>query len=314
MHFRIQPGWPPPESLPARGVASPNGMPSPNWLYSLSGPCLEALLVAQFDAAEIEHAVLHGAEHLLAAAGAVALIERGDDAEREMQPGAAIADLRAGDQRRAVAEAGGRGRAAGALRDVLVDLAVLVWPGAEALDRGDDHARIELVDVLPGEAHAVERAGREILHQHVALLDQRVEDALALRVLGVDRDRALVVVEHREVERVRALHVANCPRVMSPTPGRSTLMTSAPNQASSCVQVGPDCTCVKSRMRTPVERLAVLAVRLARRPRQTIAVAVCLRCYALLRDLQLRRLSLDDAFFAALSFFVLSFLAIFLLL
>src|SRR5215831_1288301 len=42
---------------------------------------------------------------------------------------------------------------------------------------------------------------------------------------------------------------------MSPTPGRSTLMTSAPNQARSWVQVGPDCTCVKSRMRTPVSAL-----------------------------------------------------------
>ena len=41
------------------------------------------------------------------------------------------------------------------------------------------------------------------------------------------------------------------PRVMSPTPGRSTLITSAPNQARSWVQVGPDCTCVKSRTRTP---------------------------------------------------------------
>src|ERR1700746_2958026 len=38
---------------------------------------------------------------------------------------------------------------------------------------------------------------------------------------------------------------------MSPTPGRSTLMTSAPRKASSWVQVGPDCTCVKSRIRTP---------------------------------------------------------------
>src|SRR5690606_542708 len=27
------------------------------------------------------------------------------------------------------------------------------------------------------------------------------------------------------------------------------------NQASNCVQVGPDCTCVKSRMRTPVSAL-----------------------------------------------------------
>src|SRR5436305_527060 len=43
----------------------------------------------------------------------------------------------------------------------------------------------------------------------------------------------------------------SCPRVMSPTPGRSTLITSAPNQASSCVHVGPDCTCVKSRILTP---------------------------------------------------------------
>src|SRR5262249_36723780 len=39
---------------------------------------------------------------------------------------------------------------------------------------------------------------------------------------------------------------------MSPMPGRSTLITSAPNQASNCVHVGPDCTWVKSRMRTPL--------------------------------------------------------------
>src|SRR4029450_10653824 len=48
------------------------------------------------------------------------------------------------------------------------------------------------------------------------------------------------------------------PRVMSPTPGRSTLITSAPNQASSCVQVGPDWTWVKSRIRTPVSALVIM--------------------------------------------------------
>src|ERR1700730_1864499 len=47
------------------------------------------------------------------------------------------------------------------------------------------------------------------------------------------------------------------PRVMSPTPGRSTLITSAPNQANNCVQVGPDWTWVKSRMRTPVSALVI---------------------------------------------------------
>src|SRR5580698_2183540 len=42
---------------------------------------------------------------------------------------------------------------------------------------------------------------------------------------------------------------------MSPWPGRSTLITSAPNQARSCVQVGPDWTCVKSRILTPSSAL-----------------------------------------------------------
>src|SRR4029077_13305819 len=42
---------------------------------------------------------------------------------------------------------------------------------------------------------------------------------------------------------------------MSPTPGRSTLMQSAPSQARSCVQVGPDCTWVKSRIFTPSSAL-----------------------------------------------------------
>src|SRR5690349_2650989 len=60
----------------------------------------------------------------------------------------------------------------------------------------------------------------------------------------------------------------SCPRVASPSPARSTLITSAPNQASNCVQVGPDWTCVKSRMRTPskalvIEELLSLRTRLA---------------------------------------------------
>src|SRR5215510_7225713 len=168
----------------------------------------QPLLIAQLDAREVEHAVLHGAEHALPPPGADALIERADDAEGEVQTGAAVADLRAGDERRTLAEAGRGGGAAGTLGDVLVDLAILVGAGAEALDRGHDHARIGLVDVLPGQPHAVERAGREILHQHVAVLDQPIEDLLALGMLGVDGDRTLVAVEHGEIEAVGAFDVA----------------------------------------------------------------------------------------------------------
>ena len=183
-------------------------MPSPCWLYSVERTVREPLLVAQFHPRQIEHAVLHGTEHLLPAAGAGALIKRSHDAEREMQAGAGIADLCAGHQRRSVAKAGGRRRAAGALGDIFVDLAVLVRPRPETLHRGDDHARIELVDVLEGQPHAVERAGREILNQHVAFPHQTVEDFLALGMLAVDGDRALRAVEHREIKTVGAFDVA----------------------------------------------------------------------------------------------------------
>ena len=123
------------------------------------------------------------------------------------RPGSRVADLRAGHQRRAVAEAGGGGGAARALGDVLVDLAVLVGARPEALDRGVDHRRVQLLDALPGVAHAVEHAGAEVLDQHVARLDQPLQHLLALRVLGVERDGALVVVQHREIEAVRLGHV-----------------------------------------------------------------------------------------------------------
>src|SRR5665213_1602535 len=53
---------------------------------------------------------------------------------------------------------------------------------------------------------------------------------------------------------------------MSPTPGRSTLITSAPNHASNCVQVGPDWTWVKSRIRTPFSAFVIVLLRLVSAP------------------------------------------------
>src|SRR4051812_16471201 len=58
----------------------------------------------------------------------------------------------------------------------------------------------------------------------------------------------------------------NWPRVISPTPGRSTLITSAPNHASNCVQVGPDWTWVKSRIRTPLSALVIVLLRIVSGP------------------------------------------------
>src|SRR5438477_3634306 len=49
----------------------------------------------------------------------------------------------------------------------------------------------------------------------------------------------------------------NWPRVMSPRPGISTLITSAPIQAKSCVAVGAAWTCPRSTMRTPSRALLI---------------------------------------------------------
>src|SRR5262249_9351235 len=168
------------------------------------------------------------------------------------------------DERRTLAEAGRGGGAAGTLGDVLVDLAILVGAGAEALDRGHDHARIGLVDVAPGQPHAVERAGSEILHQHVAVLDQPVEDFLTLGVFGVAGDRALVAVEHGEIEAAGAFASAQ-------VAARDAADAGAPALDPAGAHIGEQLRAGRARLYMreienahAVERLAGLAVGLGR--------------------------------------------------
>src|SRR6185369_4655065 len=78
------------------------------------------------------------------------------------------------------------------------------------------------------------------------------------------------------------------PRVMSPTPGRSTLITSAPNQASSCVQVGPDWTWVKSRILTPVSALVIVLLSVLCLARASLAGVTGLKDLFLFREHALR--------------------------
>src|SRR5204863_5926679 len=58
----------------------------------------EPLLVAQLHACQVQHAVLHGGGNPLSPLGHGALVARGDDPERQMQPGTAVVDLGAGYQ------------------------------------------------------------------------------------------------------------------------------------------------------------------------------------------------------------------------
>src|SRR5207302_3012298 len=73
---------------------------------------LEALLVAQLDPAQVEDAVLHRHRNLLAPAGLLPIEQRGQDADREMHAGVAVAERRGADGRRAIPEPGRRGGAA----------------------------------------------------------------------------------------------------------------------------------------------------------------------------------------------------------
>ena len=86
----------------------------------------EPLLVAKLHAAEVQHRILHRARHSLAPAALLAMKQGRQDARYQMDAGAGIADLGAGHHRETVDLTGGRCRAAGALGDVLIDLAVLV--------------------------------------------------------------------------------------------------------------------------------------------------------------------------------------------
>jgi hypothetical protein len=121
-----------------------------------------------------------------------------------MHPGIAVPKRRPADSRRAVPESGRRGGASSALRHVVINLEVRVRRAfAEALDRTENEPRVELLKMLPGEAHPVHRTGREILDQHVGLADQLLHDRLAFRRLGVQCQRLLVAIERDEVQRIQ---------------------------------------------------------------------------------------------------------------
>ena len=71
------PGWPPPESLPARGTVA-------ELLVRVFGqrPASDALLVAHLDPAQIHHRIDHRDLDPLALAGAIALAQRREEAGR----------------------------------------------------------------------------------------------------------------------------------------------------------------------------------------------------------------------------------------
>ena len=162
-------------------------------------------MVPQADAKEVGDRVLHRDLDVLSASRPVPLLERREDPDREVHAGAGVAYRGPEEGRRAVRPSGHAHRSPHRLRDGLEALEAAVGaPGAEALHGGVDEPRIELLQHLVAEAEPVERAGREVLHEHVGPGHQLLEQGLAVSGLEVQGEALLVGVQHQEEQALAA--------------------------------------------------------------------------------------------------------------
>jgi hypothetical protein len=97
-----------------------------------------------------------------------------------------------------------------------------------ARDVADNQLRVLLAQGVVAQAQPVRRARRKVLHQHVRIGHQRIENLRGFRLLDIKRQAFLRAVG---------------PRAKSPVPGRSILITRAPRSASWRVQKGAAIAC-----------------------------------------------------------------------
>ena len=160
------------------------------------------------------HHVEHGlvqrdVDHLAAPAVGLAVVQRGQHADGAVQRGQRVTDADAAAHRHAPGLAGEVAQAAHGLADRAEAGQVAVGPGLPvAADAQHDQARVVARELLVGHAPALERAGAEVLDQHVGLGDQAPGDVLALGAAQVERDRALVAALHLPPHRGAVLHEA----------------------------------------------------------------------------------------------------------
>src|SRR6266851_3328100 len=148
----------------------------------------------------VNHRVLHRHLQPPAYAGAVALVQGGEDADRHQHAGAGVAERGAWFDRRTVAISGDADRAAGGLGDHVEGEVLLVRAAlAETLDLAVDDPWVQLLDDVVAEPQALDRAGRHVLDRDVGLLQHLLDDLETARRFEVEGDRFLVGVELMEI-------------------------------------------------------------------------------------------------------------------
>ena len=164
-----------------------------------------------------DHRVHQRHVDVAALAGVLALLQRGADRQRRIDAGEHVREGDAKPRRLAVRIAGDVHDAAHALHQQIVAGAGLVRAVlAEAGDRAVDQPRVLRRQALVVEAVLGEPAELEILDHHVGARRELLDDALAVRRLEVDRDRALAavageIVGRAETAAVLVLHEGRAP-------------------------------------------------------------------------------------------------------
>ena len=153
-----------------------------------------------------DHRLQEGGLHPLPFARALALQQRDEDADRRIEPGAEIRDRDADAHRPPAGLAGNRHEPAHALGDLIEARplgvrAVLTEAGKARVDE----AGVERAECLVVDAEPVLHVGPVVLHHHVGLGGEALEDGDALRLLEVESEAPLVAVQILEVGAVAGL-------------------------------------------------------------------------------------------------------------
>lgn len=154
--------------------------------------------------AEVDDRIQQGDIDMLAAAGRVPALDRGQDTDGGVQSGQDVGDCDRGFHRSAtrlvVGFAVDAHEAAFALKDEVIARAVRIWAiPAVAGDRAIDEARVDVAEVLVRKPVAGEVADFVVLDENVRLLRQFAHDLPALRIGQIDCNRAFVAVRRRKI-------------------------------------------------------------------------------------------------------------------
>ena len=128
---------------------------------------------------------------------------------------------------------------------------------AVARDAQHHQAGVQLRQHVVAHAPAFERAGAEVLDQHVGLGDQLAGDVLPFGAAQVERDRALVARLHLPPDGGAFLDAGASCAAGRRVPGASILITSAPNSPSVLPAKGPAISWPISMTRTPCSAAGV---------------------------------------------------------